>query len=372
MFWSRESSTVQGIRGHLKEIIRRSRESGRKVPLEPITPWEVGDNQGMGIVMCMLEKSLDKGRNATYTQYDTCRKLRSAASNVYSATSQAAALRYSLKNARGVLHLEEGNTQTVFMERVMAGMKARMPQVSRRNLPFTSVMIRFILDKLEVIWFSGEEEEDTKRIALMTAAYLCVTYCYSLRGNEGLWVDADRLCENIRVGKRDSRCPHILIPLLGRFKGEEGDRMHVIPIANQTRSGINVRLWLERLVSLLKQEGKTNCPAFCDRDSYLLRPSDIEGVIHPILREMQDLPKYHDVIPRSLDVSVWYRLERSCRRGAENTALDQGLHPNVINFVHRWSEFERNKGRLPGFDMMQHYAAGSKTRYMQLQFSECL
>ena len=59
-------------------------------------------------------------------------------------------------------------------------------------------------------------------------------------------------------------------------------------------------------------------------------------------------------------------------RGAENTALDQGLHPNVINFVHRWSEFERNKGRLPGFDMMQHYAAGSKTRYMQLQFSECL
>ena len=126
------------------------------------------------------------------------------------------------------------------------------------------------------------------------------------------------------------------------------------------------------VMSMYQFKSLDNCPAFCDMESYLLSISDLEAIIHPILREMQDTPKYHDVIPRSLDVSVWYRLERSCRRGAENTALDRCIHPNVVNFVHRWSKFERNKGKLPGFDMMQHCAAGSKTRYMQLQFSESL
>lgn len=372
MFWSRETSTVKGLRGYLQDIIDQCVSYGRSVPLEPMTPWKVEDKQGMGIMMCMLEKSLRKGRNANYTQFDSCRSLRSAAANVYGATAQASNLRYSLKNARGVLHLEEGNTQTVFMERAVAGMKARMPQVSKRNLPFTSRMINFLLEHLEARWFDGNESEEERRLALMTGAYLCVAYGYSLRGNEGFWVDADRLCKNISVGKYDKRCPHVIVPLLGRFKSEDGDRMHVIPIVNETRSGIKVRLWLERLVVLLRDEERTNGPAFCDEEGYLLQASTLEDIIHPILMEMQTIPKYKDEIPPSLDVTSWYRLARSCRRGAENTALDQGTSPEIVNFVHRWSKFEKNKGRLPGFDMMEHYAAGNKTRYLQLQFSQCL
>ena len=372
MFWSRETTTVSGVRGQLKDILDQCRSYGRMVPLEPMEAWEVGDKQGMGLMLCMLDKSLRKGRNSDYTQFNSCRTLRSAVSNVYSATAQAAKLRYSLKNAQGVMHLEEGNTQTVFLERAVAGMKARMPQATRRNLPFSSKMINFLLEHLEVTWFNVEDSDEGRRLALMTAAYLCVTYGYSLRGNEGFWVDGDRLCENIRVGKRDERCPHVLVPLLGRFKSEEGDRMHVIPIVNKTRSGIKVRLWLERLVILLKSEKRTNCPAFCDEEGYLLQASTLEGVIHPILREMQGTKQHRDEIPSTLDVTIWYRLARSCRRGAENTALDQGMSETVVNFVHRWSKFERNKGRQPGFNMMEHYAAGSKTRYMQLQFSECL
>ena len=372
MFWSREASTVQGLRGYLKDILEQCASYGQSVPLDPMEAWKVEDKQGMGVMICMLEKSLRKGRNADYTQFDSCRSLRSAVANVYAATAQASDLRYSLKNARGVMHLEEGNTQTVLMERAVAGMKARMPQVSKRNLPFTSKMINFILEHLEARWFDLEESEEGRRAALMSAAYLCVTYGYSLRGNEGFWVDADRLCRHIRVGKHDERCPHVIIPLLGRFKSEDGDRMHVIPIVNRTRSGIKVRLWLERLVSLLRSERRTNGPAFCDEEGYLLQASAVEEVIHPILIEMQSIPRYKDEIPSSLDVTSWYRVARSCRRGAENTALDQGISSEVVKFVHRWSKFERNKGRLPGFDMLEHYAAGNKTRYMQLQFSQCL
>ena len=257
MFWSRDSSTVSGIRGNTKELIRRAKTYGRKIPLSPMSPWPVDDLEGMGVVLAMLEKSVEKGRNNDkYMQFDTVRKLRSAAASVYSATSQAASLRYCMKSGNRLLHLEEGPTQRNLIERVVIGMENRMPKESSRNLPFTSRMILYILDNLEEELYGLDTSRDRARLITMTGAYLVITFGYSLRGNKGFWVDADRLCKHIGVGKHDGRQPHVLIPLLGRFKSEMGERMHVIPLVNFTRSGIPIRTWVERLVAVLRREGK--------------------------------------------------------------------------------------------------------------------
>ena len=106
VFWSRESSTVKSVVGYLKEIVRNNNVVERPVPLEPFEPWKVEDQQGMGIAIMMLEKSLSKGRNTDHLQFDTTLQLHGAASNVYAATSQAAGLWYAMKSARGeVTHL---------------------------------------------------------------------------------------------------------------------------------------------------------------------------------------------------------------------------------------------------------------------------
>ena len=39
----------------------------------------------------------------------------------------------------------------------------------------------------------------------MTAAYICVTYGYSLRGYEGLWFDFQRLINGIYIENYDRR-----------------------------------------------------------------------------------------------------------------------------------------------------------------------
>ena len=98
MFWSRESRTVAGEVGYLKELIRRARETKRPVSLKKFTPWPLADNEGMGVAtMSMLEKSLEKGSiNKKYIQFHTLRKLRSAASNVYAAGATANSLGYAL------------------------------------------------------------------------------------------------------------------------------------------------------------------------------------------------------------------------------------------------------------------------------------
>ena len=74
----------------------------------------------------------------------------------------------------------------MLMERFMYGLKARMPHVTKCNKPITSVMVNYILDELELEFVDRATEPERRRIVLMTAAYIAVTFGYSLRGNEGL------------------------------------------------------------------------------------------------------------------------------------------------------------------------------------------
>ena len=243
MFWSRESSTVLGTTSRLNGIIKGSTSKGRPVPLEPFPPWPLGDSAGMGIALLMLEKSIEPGRNsADYKQFDSCRPLRSAASNVFAASSLGASKPLVLKSTKGeVLHLFQGAMQSVLMERFALGMKIRMPVLSNRNKPLMGAVVKVVLEFMDREWSHPDTGVERKRLLAMCGGYIVTTYGYSLRGgNEGFWVDASRLRANMHLGAVDNtrETPHVCVALLGCFKGEDGDRMHVFPLANVTSSGI--------------------------------------------------------------------------------------------------------------------------------------
>ena len=46
--------------------------------------------------------------------------------------------------------------------------------------------------------------------------------------------------------------------------------MHLLPLINVTQSGIRIRVWLERLVALLKTEERSNLPVFFDEEGYMI------------------------------------------------------------------------------------------------------
>ena len=133
-------------------------------------------------------------------------------------------------------------------------------------------------------------------------------------------MDGDSLVKNIKLGKYDKDCPHVVVALLGFFKAEGGERMYVFSIANHTASGIRVRAWLERIVFILERERKRGCPAFCDEDGYILTSVQVENVIHPIISTLQGGPGLEQHLPNGIDVETFYRCERSFSRGAETTA----------------------------------------------------
>ena len=85
------------------------------------------DEGGMGVAIQKLEKSLANRRNGkNYIQFNTIRKLRAAALDIYSATSAAHSSRYSLKShRRSVLNIYEDVMQSLLMERLSKGTKKR-------------------------------------------------------------------------------------------------------------------------------------------------------------------------------------------------------------------------------------------------------
>ena len=74
---------------------------------------------------------------------------------------------------------------------------------------------------IEKEWKNAGTPAWRKRVLAMCGGYIVTTYVYSLRGNEGFWVDADHLKSNIELGRVGSNGEI--------FKGEGGDRMHVFP-----------------------------------------------------------------------------------------------------------------------------------------------
>ena len=375
-FWSREPSTVAGFLGHVKYIIKAGREIGITIPLEKMEPWPLSDRSfGSGIATIGLTKSLGThGKNSkTHLQFDTVRKLRSAANTIYESTARGSEDGYTFKKVGGsdILHVNEGPTQSIWYVKFALGMKRRMGQVTNRNKPLTSEVLKLILAKMENEMYEDSASPDHARLLIMAGVYFVTVYGSSLRGNEGFMMDAQGLCNHISVGARDDKVPHVLVPLLGKFKGECGERLHVLPMASVTSSGIKIRAWLELLVKLLEHEGKTDGPALCDaKEGYLMRSSEIEAVFHDQLEWVQQA--FPDLIPPGVEVRKSFGVYRSFRRGATSTAVGNGVDDTVVNLVNRWRKFEMSKCRNPGFKMMDHYLENSGVLYRHLLFSQSL
>ena len=372
IFWSREKATVTSQHNRLAEIIRRVSLWGWPLDFLPrFPPRFENDASDMMMAMLMLEKSREPGRNANYTQYDTLRQFRSAISNVYGGSGEVGIENGVLKTRRGeVQHLHNDPMQSSLMERFMVGMKNRMPVESQRNLPLLGTVVAAMLELMGKEAFDDRTDNERSRKLIMCGGYIAVTYGYSLRGYEGFWVDGDRLIEHINLGAHDKK-PHVVIALLGRFKAEGGDRMHTFVLSNETGSGVRIRHWLEKVVEILRKEKKKACPAFCDEDGYMLNAKYIEKIMHPILKKVLRAAKNKNDMSAK-DIEDSYRCGRSFRRGAENTALLNGVDKETINFVHRWSEFESKAGKTPGFNMLRHYAEGVVQRPLMLKFTAAI
>jgi hypothetical protein len=76
-------------------------------------------------------------------------------------------------------------------------------------------------------------DQPTKFKWLMAGGYFCICYVVSLRSPEGLLCDLAGL-----IDYHSTTRDHVIIPLLGKVKGEHHTRQHLMPCVIETDSGI--------------------------------------------------------------------------------------------------------------------------------------
>ena len=341
----------------------------RKTPLIPSRgPMPMEDNVGMGMAVEMLFHSLvakPRLKDQKFIQFDSMRKLRSVFTSAWESSPRGISEGSTFTTGTARVTVTFCPTQQRWFSLFMRGAEIRMGYAAQRNLPFGPGVIVKLLDlvKDEI---NTQESAGLAREYCKLGAAIVVALCASLRGPEvflldlaGLWehVDMGRLGSipdnPLKVGVNLANAPHVVITLLGEFKGENGTHRHRVALASTTQSGIEVRWWLEQLLDVRRLEGCRTGPAFGDRLGRVALMSEYDGLLLPLLERIQITDP--DLIAPSDDVQMNYSFFRSFRRTATERARAAGLGDSVQNAMNRWRTVEQAKGRRPRFNMVDHY-----------------
>lgn len=353
-FWSREKRTVEGNFSAMKRAFAKSEMLGLTGGYPAPGPFPFEDICGYEVALQMLLASKKPGKNdANYTQFDTIRTYRSTFFNTWQ-VGQAAQGRLLVTTDEGGRYARMGScpTQSLWFSKFHQGCKMRMGQLVIQD---KAISIELLLAVIRVVDRRVLESETLSDKAwwVSVGAYLTVSYCDSLRGPEGFMLDLQALRKYLHKGRNDEDCPFVVVPLLGKFKGEDHHRQHLLFSAAQTASGLQPRKWLEGLVAIRQKQGLVHGPAMCDDEGFVTKQSVMNDAFLSCLETVKE--DFPEVFPTDLKVPD-FDIDRSMRRGSDSRAKALGVSESDINAVNRWRKVEMAKGKKASHGMSDHYA----------------
>ena len=364
--WSRESSTVLNNRRKMEKMLKISDDLGIEPSFPPLGPFPTDGIQGVNVAIHMLKRSLDPGRYASYSQFETIRKFRATFSNAYMASVSGALGASSLGRNTPKTFFTQCPTNSIWFEKFAHGCLKRMGQVIRQDLGISIDVEMALLDHIKREIKDAEGWHKNKLI--MAGAYDSVCFCGSFRGHEVFLTDLSGLIKYQKETEQSGQNDYIVLPLLGRFKGETSERYHLTPLAAVTKSGIKTGLWIKLLLKMHEKLGNVRGPAFIDQYGQRMTFRQMQPMILKMLLQVQ-ANKPHIISP-SVNVLEEYGISRSFRRGATTHARNKGVSKSDITVANRWRDKENSQGRNINQPMIDHYSEVSQTLPTLLRFSK--
>jgi hypothetical protein len=236
-----EPLTVQATLRGARQMVALWRVVHLPIELPPRGPFPISDSFGLWTAIAMLVKSLEPGRySKTHQQFKTIHKLWAAFSNMYMSSSLGEASLKTFGGETSRMSLTNLPTNSLWFERFASGCLRRMGQDVRQDWAIPVEVIHAVLSALEKEWEVASDWIQRHLVASV-GAYVVIAFCGSFRGNEVFLADLFGLGKYL--GELES-VDHVIVPLLGRYKGEMHKRYHLTPLAATTNSGIQVRAWL--------------------------------------------------------------------------------------------------------------------------------
>ena len=375
--WSRGRSTISSIRRSINQLLESWKELGVSPHLPPLGPWPVTDEVGFRLALGQVKLSQKAGINrTTHLQYDTIRRLRTAFVHIHDTghrENNHGGTTLGFRTHKGeAFKASRVPTDSKVYEMINRGMLLRMGKQTHTDL---GLDVRILKITLEDIKISVKEEEGNYmkvRELVMLGTLLVVGFVCALRGNECLMLDSMGLQTHIHQGKegQEDGNEHVVIPLLGKFKNEDGNRFHLMVAVNTTHSGLEVRLWLECWVAILRREKRWSGPAFCDPAGELASMKDIECMFHTQLEKVQS--EHSSLLGPEVNVREKFSIFRSLRRGSTARAVDTKVPEASIDLHNRWRTRESRKGQRGKTSMRDYYTDLALVLNARLEYSRRL
>jgi len=365
-FWSVEPRTVNRT---LMECRRGSDIASslgfRNKLFRPMGPFPTDDVFGMAAAIVILQSSLRTGKYDKHVQFGTIRKFRSAFSNVYHASVEGQNAMVMAKDTRKLM-VTKCPTYGTWFERFMRGCHKRMGEIVKPDRALSATILLAILNILDDEW---ENDLNSHFTLAIEGAFYVIAFCCALRGEEMPLVDLFGIAKHWERAIT-SDPPHIVVALLGRFKGEIGENYHLLTIVTRTSSGIDNEKWIGRLLRVYKNMNITSGPLFRDLSGQRIKAFDLEPTFFDRLEQVQAAKP--NLIPTYEVVSEDYGIYRSFRRGSTSEATNNGVPSEVIDLNNRWRKFHRAGGSRPTLTMREHYSDVRLTLNQSLRYSASL
>jgi hypothetical protein len=155
-------------------------------------------------------------------------------------------------------------------------------------------------------------------------AYVAVCYVLSLGGCEGFLMDLSVLHRKFATGGTR----YIVMALLGKIKGESGDRAHLIPCVPITLSGIEILAPLECFMTSKAAQGFTTRPAISDLRGRILSHRSLNDSLLEILEELFET--HGELFPVSISEKEMLRKRVQVYRTLRHTSDTRAIHKKVL------------------------------------------
>ena len=127
--------------------------------LPTMGPFLLKDTQGMGMVVSILLRSLDKGRYQKTPQFETARKMRLAFSNVWHSSTHTLTTSVLARDIRKT-YVISCPTYTLWFERFMSGMHKRMGDAVKQDNAITLDAIHRLVECLEAEYILADSDAE--------------------------------------------------------------------------------------------------------------------------------------------------------------------------------------------------------------------
>lgn len=371
--WSRESGTVKNTARDILIIQKKADQLGLDVTklLPRMGPLPLKDNQGMGLAVCMLLRSLDVGKNEKTIQFSTTQKMKSSFANMWRASENGSVGAVVVRDTAKLFH-SSCPTHGEWFERFTKGMHERMGDKVMQDLGMSIELMHALMSRFDTQWEEAAEDRMKQKMVLFPALFVVVAFCCALRGEELPLMRLFETQAHMNESVNHPTMPHVIVVLMGRMKNEISENNHMMPIVCTTRTGLEPGKWVQRMVEWYKLGGIQSGWVFRGKrnEHEKARASDYE---EGILSEIEVIQRETTgIVGEHVNVFDEYGVSRSFRRGSDAHALNQGVSIIDIEINNRWRSIDNAGGKAPRLRMIHHYSDLKQLLKARLRYSEPL